>query len=280
MKSAEEKLRLEEEKEQQRREEKMKLDEERDQLRKLSEQANELGAKASEGTVFEEEEEETSNRHPTVFMDEPEEKTEVKKESLPEWETKIDKEKVVFNGLGWLKSVCIGILIGVILVVFVIQRNNVYGSSMEPTLYEGDIIFTQKLDNYFDTYERGDIVILDGTDMEGYTHDEYLIKRVIGLPGETVKIENGKVFIKKGDGLEFEELDEPYLLSGTITTVTGTGLAKGYDEITLSSTEYYCLGDNRFVSKDSRNLGPFDADRIKGVALVRVYPFDSIKFVK
>ena len=91
MKSAEEKLRLEEEKEQQRREEKMKLDEERDQLRKLSEQANELGAKASEGTVFEEEEEETSNRHPTVFMDEPEEKTEVKKESLPEWETKIDK---------------------------------------------------------------------------------------------------------------------------------------------------------------------------------------------
>ena len=60
MKSAEEKLRLEEEKEQQRREEKMKLDEERDQLRKLSEQANELGAKASEGTVFEEEEEETS----------------------------------------------------------------------------------------------------------------------------------------------------------------------------------------------------------------------------
>ena len=258
---------------------------ERDALLRLSEQANELSEKQNSDvdtdSDLEEEEEQTSERRPTVFMDEPEEEPVARnKEELPSWETKTDKEKAVFSGLGWLKSICIGVLIGVLLVVFVIQRSNVYGSSMNPTLHEGDAIFAEKISTYFDNFDRGDIVILDGSNMEGYDHDEYLVKRIIGLPGETVKIENGKVYIKKKDALQFEELKEDYLAQGTITTVSGTGLTKGYEEITLSSSEYYCMGDNRMVSNDSRNLGPFDADRIKGVALVRVYPFNAIGVVK
>ncbi len=264
MKSAEERLKA--------------LAEERDKLNEMKENATGAQSQASDPDMSEEEG--SSTRRPTVFMDEPEQQAQINKEELPEWETKIDKEKAVFNGLGWLKSVAIGVLIGVLLVVFVIQRNNVYGSSMEPTLYEKDIIFTLKLDTYFDTFDRGDIVTLDGEDMEGYDNDEYLIKRIVGLPGETVKIENGKVFIKHDPAGDFVELNEPYLVPGTLTTVSGEGLAKGYDEITLGSDEYYCLGDNRFVSKDSRSLGPFEADRLKGVAFIRVYPFDSIGRVK
>jgi len=272
MKSAEEKMRLEEERLKQ---------EERDALKKLSEQANEIGEKNSaEGVSLIEEKEDEDIRRPSVSVEETDEASAESKEELPSWETKPDTEKAVFNGLGWLKSICIGVLIGVLLVVFVIQRNNVYGSSMEPNLYEGDVIFAQKISTYFDNYKRGDVVILDGSNLEGYTHDEYLIKRVIGLPGETIKIENGKVYIKKVGASDFEELNEDYLAPGTITTVSGLGLAKGYNEITLSSTEYYCMGDNRVPSNDSRNLGPFSEDRVKGVALFRVYPFTSIGTVK
>ena len=57
------------------------------------------------------------------------------------------------------------------------------------------------------------------------------------------------------------------------------GLERGYDEITLGENEYYCLGDNRPVSNDSRNLGPFTDDRIKGIAFIIIYPFNAISFL-
>lgn len=290
MKSAEEREqeRLEQERlEQEKMEAQKKLQEDRDALQRLSEQANEVNATESESTlaerISEKDDEVASSRRPTVFMDDPDEgSADVNKaaEELPSWETKVDKEKAVFSGLSWLKSVCIGVVVGVLLVVFVIQRNNVYGTSMEPNLYEGDVIFAEKISTYFDNYERGDIVVLDGSNMEGYSHDEYLIKRIIGLPGETIKIDNGIVYIKKVGADDFEVLSEPYLTVGTITTVSGTGYSKGYNEITLSSTEYFCMGDNRVPSNDSRNLGPFTQDRIKGVALFRVYPFGSFGKIK
>lgn len=196
------------------------------------------------------------------------------------WQPTTDKEKAVFEGLGWLKSVCIGVLVGVLLVVFVIQRNDVFGTSMEPTLRSGDKIFAEKISTYMDTYKRGDIVILDGTDMEGYSHEEYLIKRIVGMPGDTVRIADGVVYIKQAGSETFSELDESYLVPGTVTTVSSTGYTKGYNEVTLAANEYYCLGDNRIVSNDSRSLGPFTEDRIKGVAIVRVYPFGSFGTIK
>ena len=195
------------------------------------------------------------------------------------WQPTTDKEKAVFEGLGWLKSVCIGVLVGVLLVVFVIQRNDVFGTSMEPSLRSGDKIFAEKISTYMDTYKRGDIVILDGSNMEGYSHEEYLIKRIVGMPGDTIRIAEGKVFIKTATSDTFYELDESYLPSSTVTTVSGTGYSKGYDEMKLASNEYYCLGDNRLVSNDSRTLGPFTEDRIKGVAVFRVYPFGSIGII-
>ncbi len=179
--------------------------------------------------------------------------------------------------LDWLRTICIGVIVGVLIVVFVIQRDNVYGESMMPTLNSGDIIFTQKISTYFNSYDRGDIVVLNGKDMPGYTHSEYLIKRIVGLPGETVRIADGSVYIKPKDGDEFYLLEENYLPEGLATTVMEYGLSKGYDEITLADNEYFCLGDNRPVSNDSRTLGPFTEDRIVAVAVIRVYPFNSIR---
>ena len=124
----------------------------------------------------------------------------------------------------------------------------------------------------------GDIVILDGHDMEGYYSKEYLVKRIVGLPGETVKIEDGNVYIKPADSSEFYLLQENYLPEGTKTTMMDDAMKKG-NEIVLGDNEYYCLGDNRPVSNDSRNLGPFTADRIKGVAIIRVFPLNEVKIL-
>ena len=192
---------------------------------------------------------------------------------------KLEKGTAAYEIFDWVRTVCIGILAGVFIVVFLVQKDNVYGDSMNPTLSSGDVVFTQKISTYFKSYKRGDIVVLDGANMEGYNSKEYLIKRVVGLPGETVKIENGNVYIKSGDGSDFYQLVENYLPSGVKTTMMDNGIKKGYNEITLGENEYFCLGDNRPVSNDSRNLGPFTADRIKAVAVIRVYPVNEIKIL-
>lgn len=185
------------------------------------------------------------------------------------------KNKIKREVLDWVKTILIGVLAGVILVVFVIQRDNVYGNSMDPTLTDGSVVFTEKISTYSKKFDRGDIVVLDGKNMDGYDQDEYLIKRIIGLPGETVRIEDGKVYIKKKGGTDFYLLEESYLADGIETYVMSRGLALGYDEVSLGPNEYYCMGDNRPVSNDSRNLGPFNVKRIKGVAIFQVYPFSK-----
>ena len=104
---------------------------------------------------------------------------------------KLEKGTTAYEVFDWLRTICIGVLAGVFIVVFLIQRDNVYGDSMVPTLSSGDVVYAQKISNYFKSYKRGDIVVLDGHDMEGYNKKEYLIKRIIGLPGETVRIADG-----------------------------------------------------------------------------------------
>ncbi|MBR3247021.1 MAG: signal peptidase I [Clostridiales bacterium] len=190
---------------------------------------------------------------------------------------KLEKGTTAYEIFDWVRTICIGVLAGIFIVVFLVQKDNVYGDSMSPTLSSGDAVFAQKISNYFKSYKRGDIVVLDGHDMEGYTKKEYLIKRVIGLPGESVRIADGNVYIKPADADEYYLLQENYLPSGTKTIMMLAGLDKGYDEVTLGEDEYYVLGDNRPVSNDSRYLGPFTSDRIKGVAIVRVYPFNEMK---
>jgi signal peptidase I len=192
---------------------------------------------------------------------------------------KLEKGTTAYEIFDWVRTICIGILAGIFIVVFLVQRDDVYGSSMMPTLSQGDIIFTQKISNYFNSYKRGDIVVLDGAGMEGYTKKEYLVKRIVGLPGETVRIADGNVYIKPAGSNDFYLLQENYLPSGTKTIMMDDGIRKGYNEITLGENEYYCLGDNRPVSNDSRNLGPFEKKRIISVAVIRVFPLNEIKIL-
>ena len=189
------------------------------------------------------------------------------------------KNEIIASILDWLIAIAIGVLAGILLVVFVVQRDNVYGDSMVPNLRDGYVVMTDKVSTYFDNFDRGDIVILDGEDMEGYNHDEYLIKRIVGMPGETIRIADGHVYIREVGAADFYMLDEPYLADGVETYVMSWGFERGYNEVTLGPDEYYCMGDNRPVSNDSRNLGPFSSDRIKGIAFVIIYPFNAFSLI-
>lgn len=228
-----------------------------------------------EGTVEAEEEVDEESEPVSLPLEDDEEPAKPKRVKYKKQTKKTVAEEI----LDWLKTICIGIIAGVFLVIFVIQRDDVYGRSMMPTLSSGDVVFTQKIATYFKSYERGDIVVLDGKGMVGYDKDEYLIKRIIGLPGETVRIADGNVYIKPKDSNEFFLLEESYLVPGTQTTVRSYGIEHGYDEVKLGEDEYYCMGDNRPESNDSRTLGVFTAKRIKGVAVIRLFPFNAIKLL-
>ncbi len=164
----------------------------------------------------------------------------------------------------------LGILILTYLVIhFVGQRTEVSGNSMLPTLSDGDNLIVDKVTYRFHDIERFDIVVFPPKDRE----NTYYIKRVIGLPGETVYIdENGDIFIN-GALLE-ESFGREVIAENT------RGLAQ--EPITLEAGEYFVLGDNRNNSTDSRSpsVGNVKGEDIIGRAFIRIYPFGKFGSLK
>jgi len=184
----------------------------------------------------------------------------------------VQKDKgLLYSFLDTLRFVSLGLIIGILLVVFVVQRNDVYGSSMEPNLHQNDAVFVEMISKYFTEYDRGAIVTIDATGMPGYDRKEKIIKRVIGRPGDTVLIKDGSVYI---NGVL---LAESYIPQGVPTNMTAEGTANGYDNVTLGKGEYYCMGDNRGASLDSRVLGPIPDSRIKAHVIAKIFPFDEMR---
>ena len=143
------------------------------------------------------------------------------------------------------------IIIAVILIrAFIITPVRVDGASMDQTLEDGQILLLYKLANV----DYGDIVVLD-EEKEG----EIIIKRIIGMPGDTVSIKDNTVYVNG------EELEEDYAYGET----------SDYEEITLGDDEYFILGDNRPISKDSRYFGPVKEDEIIGKVIFRLWPFNK-----
>lgn len=185
-------------------------------------------------------------------------------ENSAELETAGNKKNDLLSEiLEYLKLFLLVLLLSVFLTQFVIQRNTVKGPSMLPTLHDGDELFVEKVSRYFGAIDRFDIITIDtkGLDQE----PNRVIKRVVGLPGETVEIVEGHVYING------KMLDEYYLAENITTRVYNPQYAK----VTLGDGEYYCLGDNRNNSNDSRAFGPVPQKNILGNLLFRFYPFDS-----
>lgn len=167
---------------------------------------------------------------------------------------------------GWIVYIAVIFVMVYFIITFVGQRTKVDGESMMPSLSHGDNLIVEKISYRFNDPERYDIIVFP------YQHaeDVYYIKRIIGLPGETVQIKDGYVYING------ELLDEHY---GAEVMKT-SGIAE--DPIELGDDEYFVLGDNRNHSADSRDpsVGVLTRDDLVGRAWVRIYPFDKIGVIE
>lgn len=159
-----------------------------------------------------------------------------------------------------LTSVVAAILIALFVNVFVAEAALVEeGPSMEPNLYRGFRVMTEKFSYRFHPPQRGDVVIADRPGEE-----ISLIKRVVALPGEIVEVRNGHAFINN------EQIEEPW--------VTNFG-GPDYGPKRVPPDHVFILGDNRSNSRDSRAIGPVPIDLVKRHALFVYWPLDQIKLV-
>ncbi len=172
--------------------------------------------------------------------------------------------KNLFNLVLYIAGV---LLATYLLITFVGQRTEVFGQSMYPTLESGDQLIVDKLSYRFHDPERFDIIVFPYK----YQEKTYYIKRIIGMPGEKVRIDTeGNIYING------EILEESYGYEPMATA----GLAA--QEITLEEDEYFVLGDNRNNSQDSRDpaVGCIHKKDIIGKAFVRIFPFSKFGLLK
>lgn len=156
------------------------------------------------------------------------------------------------------------ILLAVVIVLpirlFIAQPFIVSGTSMVPTFHDSEYLIVDEISYRVEDPKRGDVIVFR------FPHNPsvFYIKRVIGLPGETVEIEKGVVTIKNEENPDGIKIDEPY-----VSAIVDDGRDM---TVTLKETEYFVLGDNRPASSDSRSWGPLDEKYIIGRTLVRVLP--------
>lgn len=175
------------------------------------------------------------------------------------------------------------VVLVILVLTYVGNRSDVLGKSMENTLHEGESVWLDKLTYRFQEPQRFDIVVFPFQDS-----DTYFIKRIIGLPGETLYIDpEGTIYIgteetiyQKPDGTIVNEgmvLEESY--GNEAIQESRRGLAA--EPITLGEGEYFVMGDNRNDSKDSRyeDVGPIPRDIIQGKTVFRMWPLDKIGMI-
>lgn len=175
------------------------------------------------------------------------------------------KAKTVALVLEMIQVLAISLAIIIPVRWFLIQPFYVQGASMEPNFFDHEYLIIDELSYRFGDPSRGDVVVFH------YPNDpkQFFIKRVIGLPGETVEISDGKIRIYNATHPNGMRLDEAAYLDQDFTAASQT--------VTLKADQYYLLGDNRSSSLDSRFFGPVDRKHIVGRVWVRGYPVDRWK---
>lgn len=190
---------------------------------------------------------------------------------------KREKKKKIWSIVKEISLYAAIIVTGVFLIPnYVMAKNVINGESMENTLYNEEQILTEMVSYRFGEPKRFDIIVFyhffdkkntNKSDKDAY---EFYVKRIIGLPGERVRIEGNTIYIN-GEPLEEHYGKDPINNSG-----------RAEEEITLGEDEYFVLGDNREVSIDSRStsVGNVKKDWILGKVCARIYPFGKIGSVK
>lgn len=151
---------------------------------------------------------------------------------------------------------------------FIAQPFIVSGSSMEPNFYNGEYLIVNEIGYTLGQPARGDVIVFK------FPKDtsQYFIKRIIGLPGERLKLADNKIIIYNKEHPTGWVLEEKYLPATDLTFASGE-----FNNITMGSDEFFVLGDNRMASSDSRFWGPVPRQDIIGKVFVRAFPFQSFK---
>ena len=178
------------------------------------------------------------------------------------------KKSMVREVLEMVVYLAIALIAALFIIKYVGQRTQVDGSSMYPTLEDGENLILDKISYRFRDPERFDIIVFP---FEGDGKKEYFIKRIIGLPGETVQIMDGYVYING------EKLDSD-IYGAEVMKYAG----RAEDPITLGDDEYFVLGDNRNRSRDGRyeEVGNIKRADITGRAFVRIWPLSKFGILK
>ena len=169
------------------------------------------------------------------------------------------------EALCWIRDIGIALVIAVIVLTFfkpiIIQQE-----SMQPSFYSDDyVIISRQSYKMFGEVEHGDVIVFKSELMDANGEQKHLIKRIIGLPGDTIEIVNGYV-VRNGVTIQ-----EDY--------VAEQGLSGEMDPVIVEEGKVFVMGDNRRVSQDSRSMaiGQVDQDTITGKVVLRVFPFSEIK---
>ena len=195
----------------------------------------------------------------------------VEKEADDETKGEVILVKLFKSGVNFvfdfLETIVVALSVFVVIYLFIVQPHEVKGSSMEPTFQNNEYIITDKVSYRFGKPNRGDVVIFKAP----VNPDVEYIKRIIGLPGETVMIENGRIYI---DG---KILNEPYLED--LTPVFPGGFIKEGVAASVPEDHYFVMGDNRPHSSDSREFGPIEKKLIIGKAVFRYWPINNLGLI-
>ena len=178
-------------------------------------------------------------------------------------ETTPTVKKIIKEIIIWLLLIVLTITASYFITTNVFVKTAVAGVSMEPTLMEGQVVIVNKIEYYLKSPKRNDVIVYKQSNRE---HSYYEIKRVIGLPGEKVKIKNGIIYIN----------DEALKEKVKTETIENAGLAE--EGIKLDDNEYFVLGDNRNDSEDSRfaSVGNVLKNEILGKAVATEKPFTLV----
>jgi signal peptidase I len=165
--------------------------------------------------------------------------------------------------LSWLRDLVVSAVVSAFIIIFLYQPVKVEGTSMLPMLEDQDRLFINKIAYRMGEIHQGDVVVFQYP----RDHSESYIKRVIGLPGDRLRIDRGDVYVNG------KLLAEPYV-PNRFTDDRSEG------EIVLPPHEYFVMGDHRSISRDSRDFGPVDRDLIYGKAVFVYWPIEQVGVVR
>lgn len=169
----------------------------------------------------------------------------------------------VFNTI---EAVVIALALSIIFYLFIATPHEVIGRSMAPNFESGEYLIGNKIGYKFSKPERGDVIIFQ------YDNNNDYIKRIVGLPNETISIQNGYIYINS------QKLDESSYLDSSVLTRGGDYLQEG-TVVEIPDSHYFVFGDNRSNSSDSRDFGSIERQQIKGKAWLVYFPFTNFRLI-